>query len=79
MTVMLHGLAMIQMEMSLLEMGVQLMILPTTSFRPMSATHWCFESFTQYQILCTLSVVVSPNPVHLTSASPRIFSPSIAF
>ena len=45
MTVMLYGLAEIRMEMSLLEMGVQLMILPTTSFRTMNVIqYWCFES-----------------------------------
>ena len=38
MTVMLCGLAEILMEMSLLEMGVQLMNLPTTSFRTVHAT-----------------------------------------
>ena len=38
MTVMLYGLAEIRMEMSLLEIGVKLMILPTTSFRTMNAT-----------------------------------------
>ena len=43
MTVMLYGLAEILMEMSLLEIGVHLMILPTTSFRAMNATPWwCF-------------------------------------
>ena len=35
MTVMLYGLAEIRVELSLLEMGVQLMILPTTSFHTM--------------------------------------------
>ena len=39
MTVMLYGLAKILMEMSLLETGVQLMSLPTTSFRTKNATH----------------------------------------
>ena len=51
MTVM-YGLAEIRMEMSLLEIGVQLMILPTTSFCTMNVTpYWCFES-SPYQILC---------------------------
>ena len=45
-----------------------------TSFRAMNATPcWCFESSQQYQILCPSSVVVSPKPVHLTSARPMIF------
>ena len=39
MTVMLCGLAEIRMDMSLLEMGVQLMILPATSFRTMNWRH----------------------------------------
>ena len=53
-TVMLRGLAEIHMEMSLLEMGEQLMILPTTSFRTTNATqYWCLESSPQYQVLCT--------------------------
>ena len=44
MTVMLHGLAEIRTEMGLQETGVQLMVLPTTSFRSMTATpYWCFE------------------------------------
>ena len=61
MTVMSCGLAKIWMEMSLLEMGVHLMILPTTSFRTMNATpYWCLESSPQYYILCSSSVVVSP-------------------
>ena len=38
MTVMLSGLAVIRIEMSLLEMGVHLMILYSTSFRTMNAT-----------------------------------------
>ena len=38
MTVMLYGLAEIRMEMSLLEMGEQLIILPTTSFRTINVT-----------------------------------------
>ena len=60
----------IWMEMSLLEMGVQL---PTTSFPTMNATtYWCFESSLQYQILCPSSVVVSPNSVYLISARPRM-------
>ena len=46
MTVMLYDLAEIGMEMSLLEMGVQLMILRPTSFRTMNVTPcWCFKSF----------------------------------
>ena len=61
----------IWMEMSLLEMGVQL---PTTSFPTMNATtYWCFESSLQYQILCSSSVVISPKPVHLISVRPRMF------
>ena len=36
--VMLCGLAEIRMEVSLLKMKVQLIILPTTSFRTMNAT-----------------------------------------
>ena len=48
MTVKLGGLAEIQMEMNLLEMGVQLMILPAASFRTMNATPYqCFESSPQ--------------------------------
>ena len=39
MTVMLCGLAEIRMEMSLLEMGEQLVILPTTFLRTVNATH----------------------------------------
>ena len=78
MTVMLYGLTEIRMEMSLLEMGVQLIILPTTSFRTMNATpYWCFESSPQYQVTFPSSVVVSPNPVNLTSATQDV--PSIAF
>ena len=70
-TVMLCGLDEIRMEMSLMEMGAQL-ILPTTSFRTMNTTpYWCFKS-PQYHILCSSFVVVSPNPVHLTSAKPRM-------
>ena len=43
----------IWMEMSLLEMGVQVMILPTTCSRAMNAApYWCFESSPQYLILC---------------------------
>ena len=73
MTVMLCGLAEIRMEMSLPDMRVQLMILPATSFRTMHATpHRCFESSPQYQILRLSSVVVSPKPVHLTSATSRM-------
>ena len=72
---MLCGLPEIQMEMSLLEMGVQLMILPTTSFLTMNVTPYrCFKSSPQYQILCPLSVVVSSNCIHLTSARPRMSS-----
>ena len=70
---MLGGLADIPMEMNLLVMGLQLMILPTTSFCTMNATPYrCFESSPQYQILCPSSVVVSPNPVHLTFARPTM-------
>ena len=49
---MLCGFAEIRMEVSLLEMGVQLMILPTTSFLTMNATPYrCFESSLQYQLV----------------------------
>ena len=73
MTVMLCGLTEIQIEVSLPEMGVQQITLPTTSFRMMNSTpYWCFQSPPQYQILCPSSVVVFPNPVQVTSARPRM-------
>ena len=54
--------------------GVHLMTLPTTSFRTMNATPFCcFKSSPACHVLCPASVVVSPNPVHLTSARPRMF------
>ena len=68
MTVMLYGLADIRMELSLLEMGVQLMILPTTTFCTMNATSYRFQIFSAVPHLVSLFVVVSPKPVHLTSA-----------
>ena len=50
MAVMLQCLAEIHMEISLLEMGLQLMTLPTMFFCAMNVTpYWCFESFLQYQ------------------------------
>ena len=67
------GLAEIRMDVSLLEMAVQLMTQPLDSFRTMSATpYWCFESSPQYQILCPSSVVVSPKPAHVTSTRSRM-------
>ena len=55
MTVMLHGLVEIRMEMSLLEMGVQLKILPTTSLRTKNATlYWCVRVFLQVPDLVSL-------------------------
>ena len=89
MTVMVCGLAEIRMEMNLLEMGVQLVILPTTCFRTTNATsYWYFTSSPQRvilvfrvfsffclflnRILCPSSMVVSSNPVDLTSARPRM-------
>ena len=57
MTVMLCGLAETWM-ISLLEMGLQLIVLPTTSFCTVNATpYWCFESSPQNQILCPSSMV----------------------
>ena len=47
----LDSLAEIRKEMSLLEMGVQLMILPTTSFRTMNATPFCHLSL---QVQCQI-------------------------
>ena len=64
---MLCGFAEIRMEMSLLEREVQLMTLSATS------SHTGVLTSLQCQILCPSSVVVSPSPVHLTSASPRMF------
>ena len=53
MMVVLRGLPEIRVETSLLERGVQLMTLPTTSFRTTNATPSCrFESSLQCQILC---------------------------
>ena len=58
--------------MSLLEMGVQLMILPTTSFR----TDSCFESSSRYKVLCPSSVVSSQNPSDLGKAQDVPQNPS---
>ena len=79
MTVMLCGLTEIRMERSLLEMGTQLMILPTTSFHTMNAALYCCSSSSpQVQLLC-LSPVGSfskPSPSDLGKAQDV---PSIAF
>ena len=74
MTVTLCGLAKIRMAMSLLEIGVQLMILATASFHTMNAfQYWSLKSSLQERsCVPPSSVVVSPNPVHLTSARPRM-------
>ena len=65
MTVISCGLTEIRMEMSLLEMGVQLMILLTTSFHTMNATPYCCFKFSlQYQILCPSTMIVCLNPLH---------------
>ena len=49
------GLDEIQMEMSLLEMEVKLMIIPTISFRTMNATqYWCLKSSPAVQHLVSL-------------------------
>ena len=55
MTVMLYSLAEIRVEMTALEMGVQVMILPTTSFGTMNASpYWCFESSPAVPVLLSL-------------------------
>ena len=48
---MLCGLAEIRMEMNLLELGVQLMMLPTTLF-----SDWCFQSSLQCVRLTNLKI-----------------------
>ncbi|KAH3694629.1 hypothetical protein DPMN_082069 [Dreissena polymorpha] len=73
MIVMLIGFADKRMEMSLLETGQQLITLFTTSFLTMKVTLWrCIESSSLNHILCPSSVDVSPNPIHLISASPMM-------
>ena len=48
-------------------------LMETSAFHTMTATQcWCLESSLLYHILCPSSVVLSPNPVHLTLASPRM-------
>ena len=72
---MLCGLAEIQMKMSLLEVGVQLMLLPRASFRTMNATPY---SILLFQVFSTVPGLVSlirgsfSKTVHLTSARPRM-------
>ena len=74
MTVILYGLADIRMKMSLLEMGVQLMMLPTTSFRTMNVTpYWCFESSL---VSCIRGSFSKPCPSDLGKAH---LVPQIAF
>ena len=70
---MLCVLAEVRMEKSLLETGVQLMIFLTTSFRTMNATpSGCFQTFSTVQDLVPLIRSISPRPVHLTSARPKM-------
>ena len=61
------------MELSLLEIGVQLMTAFAIFLFTRNATScWCLDSSPLCHGLCPSSVVVSPESVHLTSASPRI-------
>ena len=61
------------MEISLLEIGVQLITAVDIFFFTTNTTpFWCLDSSPLYPSLCPSRVVVSPEPVHLTSASPRI-------
>ena len=61
------------MEISLLEIGAQLMTaFAIFLFTRNATTFLCLGSSPLYHSLCPSSVVVSPKPVHLTSASPRI-------